>query len=112
MYAERNTEECIAMLIEDKLNEAGYYNCVIDEVYSTDNKESRIMNAEGEIKSKMIFPRMGLYANSNDIGRALTNVYGYSYVKKNAFDDAPDSLALFAKRFFGINNKKYAKISI
>ena len=112
LYAERNTEECIGMIIEDKLRECGYTNCVIDEVYSTENKESRIMNAEGEIKSKMIFPRMGLYANSNDIGRALTNVYGYSYVKKNAFDDAPDSLALFAKRFFGINNKKYAKISI
>jgi hypothetical protein len=112
LYAERNTEECIGMIIEDKLNECGYYGCVVEEVYSTENKESRIMNAEGDIKSKMIFPRMGLYANSNDIGKALMNVYGYSYSKKVAFDDAPDSLALFAKRFFGTNNKKYAKISI
>lgn len=111
LYAERNTEECIGMIIEDKLKECGYYGCVIDEVYSTENKESRIMNAEGEIKSKMIFPRMGLYANSNDIGKALMNVYGYSYVKKVAFDDAPDSLALFAQKFIGNSKKKWAKIT-
>lgn len=111
LYAERNTEECIGMIIEDKLKECGYYNCVIDEVYSTENKESRIMNAEGEIKSKMVFPRMGLYANSNDIGKALMNVYGYSYVKKVSFDDAPDSLALFAKKFIGSSRKKLATIT-
>jgi predicted phage terminase large subunit-like protein len=111
LYAERNTEECIGMIIEDKLHEQGYYNCVIDEVYSTENKETRIMNSEGDIKSKIMFPRMGLYANSNDIGKALMNVYGYSYTKKVSFDDAPDSLALFAKRFLGINNKRYAKMS-
>lgn len=111
LYAERNTEECIGMLIEDKLKESGYYNCVIDEVYSTENKETRIMNAEGEIKAKMIFPRMGLYANSNDIGKALMNVYGYSYVKKVAYDDAPDSLAMFAHKFIGTTHRKYGKFS-
>ena len=111
LYAERNTDECIGMLIEDKLKEAGYYSCVIDEVYSTENKETRIMNAEGEIKSKMIFPRMGLYANSNDIGKALMNVYGYSYVKKVSFDDAPDSLAMFAYKFIGNSRKRLGKIS-
>jgi hypothetical protein len=59
----------------------------------------------------MIFPRMGLYANSNDIGKALMNVYGYSYVKKVAFDDAPDSLALFAQKFIGNSKKKWAKVT-
>ena len=73
--------------------------------------ETRIMNAEGEIKAKMIFPRMGLYANSNDIGKALMNVYGYSYVKKVAFDDAPDSLAMFAHKFIGTTHRKYGKFS-
>ena len=67
------------------------------------------MNAEGDIKAKMIFPRMGLYANSNDIGKALMNVYGYSYVKKVSFDDAPDSLALFSKKFIANRGMKYAE---
>ncbi len=99
LYVERNTEECIETLIQDKLKEQGYASCVIEEVYSTEPKDRRIMSAEGDIKSKMVFPQYNMYAPSTDIGKALLNVYGYSYEKKTEHDDAPDSLALFAKKF-------------
>lgn len=99
LFVERNTEECIETLLQDRLRAKGYTSCVIEEIYSTEPKDKRITNAEGDIKSKIIFPQQGMYANSSDIGMALLNVYGYSYTGKNLHDDAPDSLALFSKRF-------------
>lgn len=111
LYVERNTEECIETLLQDKLSEQGYTSCVIEEVYSTEPKDRRIMSAEGDIKSKMIFPQYGMYAPSNDIGKALLNVYGYTYTGTVAHDDAPDSLALFAKRFIMNSGMRYASVT-
>lgn len=111
LYVERNTEECIETLLTDKLAEQGYTSCVIEEVYSTEPKDRRIMSAEGDIKSKLIFPQYGMYAQSSDVGRALLNVYGYTYTGTVAHDDAPDSLALFVKRFvMDIYKRKKAKL--
>lgn len=111
LFVERNTDECIETIIQDKLRQQGYNSCVIEEVYSTEPKDRRIMAAEGDIKSKMIFPQFGMYSVSNDIGKALQNVYGYSYKGKVDHDDAPDSLALFAKKFINNNTRKLAKLS-
>lgn len=110
LYVEINTEECIETLIQDKLKEQGYTSCVIDEVYSNEPKDRRIMGAEGDIKSRMIFPQYNMYAPSNDIGKALLNVYGYSYDRKTEHDDAPDSLALFAKKFIFNRQKRLASV--
>jgi hypothetical protein len=112
LFVERNTEECIETLLTEKLHEHGYYSCVIEEVYSTEPKDRRILAAEGEIKSRMIFPQFGMYAPSNPIGMAMQNVYGYTYIGKVAHDDAPDSLALYAKRFLMNGGVKLAEISI
>lgn len=112
LYVERNTEECIETLLTNKLKEQGYTACVIEEVYSTEPKDRRIMSAEGDIKSKIIFPQYGMYAPSNDIGKALLNVYGYTYNKKVTHDDAPDSIALFVKNFIMDARNNYASISI
>lgn len=110
LYAERNTEECIGVLLEEALKKRGYTSCVIEDVYSTEPKDRRIMVAEGDIKSKMIFPQYGMYAPSTDIGKALMNVYGYNYSGANAHDDAPDSLAIFAKRFVMGSYYQYATV--
>lgn len=112
LYVERNTEECIETLLQDKLREQGYTSCVIEEVYSTEPKDRRIMSAEGDIKAKMIFPQYNMYAPSNDIGKALLNFYGYTYTGSVAHDDAPDSLALYAKRFIMDGGVRLAEISI
>ena len=110
LYVERNTEECIETLLQDKLREQGYTACVIEEVYSTEPKDRRIMSAEGDIKARIIFPKYGMYAQSSDIGKALMNVYGYTYTGTVAHDDAPDSLALFSKRFIMNNYTRYATL--
>jgi predicted phage terminase large subunit-like protein len=112
LYVERNTEECIETLLQDRLREQGYTACVIEEVYSTEPKDRRIMSAEGDIKAKMIFPQYNMYAPSNDIGKALLNFYGYTYTGTVSHDDAPDSLALYAKRFIMGGGVRLAEISI
>lgn len=112
IYVERNTEECIEMILTEKLHEKGYFSCVIEEVYSTEPKDRRILSAEGDIKAKIIFPKFGMYAQSNPIGNAMQNVYGYTYTGKVAHDDAPDSLALFARRFLMNGGVRLAEISI
>lgn len=112
LYVERNTDECIETLILNELERRGYYSCVIEEVYSTEPKDRRIMSAEGDIKSKIIFPQYGMYYPSTDVGKALMNVYGYTYTGTVAHDDAPDSLALFAKRFIMDNYAKCAEVQI
>jgi hypothetical protein len=111
LVAERNTEECIATLIEQELEKQGYTSCVVEDIYSTEPKDKRILAAEGDIKSRIIFPRYGMYSPISDIGKALLNVYGYSYNGKVKHDDAPDSLALFAKRFIMNNYAKMGQIS-
>jgi predicted phage terminase large subunit-like protein len=111
LFVERNTEECIETLIQDKLREQGYTSCVIEEVYSTEPKDRRIMSAEGDIKARMVFPQYGMYSQSNDIGKALMNFYGYTYTGTVAHDDAPDSLALFAKRFVMNATRRYGKVT-
>lgn len=111
LYAERNTEECIGAIITDKLKEQGYTSCIVEDVYSTEPKDRRIMTAEGDIKSKIIFPQYGMYSPASDMGKALLNVYGYTYIGAVAHDDAPDSLALFAKRFIMNKYLQYASFS-
>ena len=111
LYVERNTEECIEMLLTNELKKQGYTSCVIEEVYSTEPKDRRIMVAEGDIKAKLIFPRYGMYAPSTNIGRAMLNLYGYEYKGAVAHDDAPDSIALFTKRFVMDTRQRYAEIS-
>lgn len=111
LLAERNTEECIAKLIEDELERRGYTNCVIDDSFSNEPKDKRIMNSEGNIKSRMIFPRFGMYSVINPIGKALNNVYTYTYQGKVEHDDAPDSLSLFDRHFISGNRSRLATVS-
>lgn len=109
LVVERNTEEMIAELITDELKKRGYTSCVIDTVYSTEQKDRRIMAAEGDIKSKMIFPKYGMYAPSSDFGKALISLWGYDYKTKVENDDAPDSCALYSKHFIAKKGDKWVK---
>ena len=111
LYVERNTDECIETLLQDALKKRGYNSCIIEEIYSTVPKDRRIMSAEGDIKSKIIFPKYGMYAQSSNIGNALMNFYGYTYTGTVAHDDAPDSLALFSQRFIMNNSMQFAEVS-
>lgn len=112
MIAERNTDECIAKLISDELKNRGITGCVVDDVYSVEPKDKRIMNSEGNIKSRIIFPRYGMFSPSSMVGKALNNVYAYTYKGSVVHDDAPDSLALFEKHFISGRRARIAKMEV
>ena len=111
LAVERNTDEGIAPFLLKLLREKGYTSCKIVDIYNTEAKDRRIGSAEADIKSQLIFPKFGMYANSSMVGKALESVYTYSYGKsstKNYHDDAPDSLAIFTRHFIGRARKQKA----
>lgn len=112
LLVERNTEECIETILQDALRAQGYTSCIIDEVFSIEPKDRRIMSAEGDIKSKIIFPEHGMYAPSSDVGKAMLNVYGYRYDRRVDHDDAPDSIALFAHHFIMMARNRKGTIKV
>ena len=40
-----------------------------------------------------------MYAPSSEVGTFMRHFTGYSYDAKNAYDDAPDSMAMLAIKF-------------
>ena len=108
LHIERNTDTSVKCLLDKMLCERGINCCEITEVYSTQQKDRKIANAEAAIRNGMVFPEFGMYAQSSPMGEFMKWFTGYSYVTKNAFDDSVDSLAIFADKFI-LGKTKTAK---
>ena len=108
LHIERNTDTSLKFLLDKMLYERGINFCEITEVYSTQQKDRKIANAEAAIRNGMVFPEFGMYAQSSPMGEFMKWFTGYSYVTKNAFDDSVDSLAIFADKFI-LGKTKIAK---
>lgn len=96
-YIESNINEGLSTLLKKMLKERGYNACKIVEVYNTVKKDERIANEEASIKNNIIFPKMGMYGNSSEMGKALTELYTYTYSKKVEHDDFTDALSLYSR---------------
>ena len=83
----------------------GYYNCNFSEVYSVKNKAEKIQNAEAAIRNNLVFPEFNLFGMSRAMRNFMKYFTSYSYLAKNKYDDAPDSLAMFANKFVRGNNR-------
>lgn len=99
LHIERNTDTSLKFLLDKMLAERGIHYCEITEVYSTQQKDRKIANAEAAIRNSMVFPEFGMYAQSSPMGEFMKWFTGYSYVTRNAYDDSADSLAIFAEKF-------------
>lgn len=99
LFIENNTDTSLKTLLEKMLFEKGYTSCVIEEKYNTVQKSRRISDAEGDIKSNIVFPKFGTYAKSSQMGKALHDVYTFSYNKANEHDDSLDALSSYSERF-------------
>lgn len=108
LHIERNTDTSLKFLLDKMLYERGINFCEITEVYSTQQKDRKIANAEAAIRNGMVFPEFGMYAQSSPMGEFMKWFTGYSYITKNAFDDSVDSLAIFADKFI-LGKTKTAK---
>lgn len=107
---ESNINEGLKTLLDKMLASKGYSACGITENFSVAQKDIRISNCEATIKNSIVFPRLGVYARSSVIGRAMEELYGYSYVKKNDHDDFTDAVAGFVKAYIRKDTNTYAKI--
>lgn len=104
---ENNTDTSLKTVLEIKLKEKGYLNCVINEKYNTVKKEIRIKDMRGHIVRRMVFKKKGSMPSNSDYSRAMEATTKYSFDYANKFDDAPDSLALYVSEIIlgGKKNK-------
>ena len=99
LVLENNTDTSLKMVLDTKLKERGYFGCQIDEVYSTQNKEQRIKDHQGDIRGSIIYPAKGKYLPNTEFGKAMESVTSYSFDYPNKFDDAIDSIGMFSMYF-------------
>lgn len=94
---ENNTDVSLRALINMKLEARGYTDVTIIEVFNTANKFMRIKDENHLIRTRMIFPEQDLFPPNSAMGKFMETFTTYSYDVANAFDDAPDSVALYSK---------------
>ncbi|MFR7590223.1 MAG: hypothetical protein ACLUVC_02170 [Longibaculum sp.] len=99
LLVENNTDTSLKYVIEEKLRSKGYYGCTIEEKYSSENKEQRIMNNQGYVRGNIVYPKKGMYPPNTDVGKAMESLTSYSFNYPNKFDDAIDSVVLFVMRY-------------
>lgn len=86
----------VAFEIAERLRKASYY-CNITENYTTKNKETKIIVWAQWVKQHVLFKDKSLYLPRSDYGRFMGMLLSYTVAGKNAHDDAPDALAMFAE---------------
>lgn len=99
LVLENNTDTSLKEVLESRLKEKGYFGCTIIEKYSTQNKEKRINNHQGEVRNSIIYPKKGNHLPNSDMGKAMDSITSYSFNYPNKFDDAIDSIVLFIMEF-------------
>lgn len=96
LVLENNIDTSLKKVIEDKLHENGCYFCEIIEKYSLGKKEDRIKDMQGIMRNMIIYPDKSLLSSATDIFKFMEHFTTYSFEFPNRYDDAPDSLAMFA----------------
>lgn len=96
LVLENNIDTSLKKVIEDKLHEKGVYFCEIIEKYSLGKKEDRIKDMQGIMRNMIIYPDKSLLSSATDMFKFMEHFTTYSFEFPNRYDDAPDSLAMFA----------------
>lgn len=111
LVVEENINEGLITLLNKMLAEQGYYGCKITGVFNYEKKDDRIAGEEANIKAFMMFPKFGLYSRSSDFGKAMEELYSYSYKRKNDHDDFTDACAGFSRAFINTNRNQNVTVS-
>ena len=70
--------------------------CHITKKYTTQNKETKIIVNSSWVKQHVYFKDITEYEPRSDYGVMMSFLCSYTQLGKNSFDDAPDTLAMFA----------------
>lgn len=103
-HIERNTDTSLKTLLEKMCFERGYTNCKFTEIYTTKVKKDKIADNEAAIRNNMVFPEFGLYGMGHQMRNFMKYFTGYSYLVNNKYDDAPDSVSMYAEKFIRQSN--------
>lgn len=106
LHIERNTDTSLATLLRGMLYERGIDYCNITEVYSYKHKEDKIYDNEAAIKSCIVFPEFGMYAQGSEMGKFMKYFTSFSYTQHNAFDDSADVISMYSEKFLQNRRRK------
>lgn len=109
LVLENNIDTSLKEVLDSRLRERGYFGCTIIEKYSSQNKEKRINDHQGDIRNMIVYPKKGTYPKNTDMGKAMEGITSYSFTYPNKFDDGIDSLAMFVMEFIS-QAYKFAKV--
>lgn len=106
LHIERNTDTSLATLLRGMLYERGIDYCNITEVYSYKHKEDKIYDNEAAIKSCIVFPEFGIYAQGSEFGKFMKYLTSFSYTAHNAYDDSIDVIAMYAQKYLSFKKRQ------
>lgn len=106
LHIERNTDTSLATLLRGMLYERGIDYCNITEVYSYKHKEDKIYDNEATIKSCIVFPEFGMYAQGSEFGKFMKYLTSFSYTAHNAYDDSIDVIAMYAQKYLSFKKRQ------
>lgn len=88
----------ITDLIKTELLKNGNRECNIDDFWSQENKEEKILKYSDDILTDIIFPDREIFHSDSPMGRAMKDITCYSFDFKVAHDDSLDCCAMFESR--------------
>lgn len=112
LVIENNTDTSLKALLEEKLKQKEYFLCNIREKYNYANKEQRIKDNRGIVKSRIKFKEKTSYLPNSDYGRYMKNLNYYSFDYPNKHDDAPDASSMMASEIIIGANQVFKPIPV
>lgn len=88
----------ITDLIKTELLKNGNRECNIDDFWSQENKEEKILKYSDDILTDIIFPDREIFHIDSPMGRAMKDITCYSFDFKVVHDDSIDCCAMFESR--------------
>lgn len=103
LHVENNTDTSLKYLIEKMLHERGIFFCEVTESFSTENKDEKMREIvyanEGYFKNHLVYPAMGTFAPSSQMGKFMQYLTSYDYYKPLEYDDSIDVECMYIKSF-------------
>lgn len=87
-----------AQFIDDKIRASGGRTS-IRIFFSSNNKNVKIVTYSDFVKTTFVFKDPSTYHAKSDYARFMADMFKWTQIGKNPFDDAPDSVAMLAQLF-------------
>lgn len=107
---ELNTNSSLLYVIKRKCAERGYTSLRTLDVWSYENKESKILGAKMGVLNLIIYPSQELFSARNDLGLGMIHFTTYDITGRNAHDDFVDMVSMFVIKFCKGKTRNFVQI--